>query len=140
MSKQNSFTLLTFTTLSLGVLNCSKPSASTTEAPQAVTSSSEANGFKLSPAAEKMIEVSRQTVSKAEVHTFPTSAVVEELDKVGIYRFRDSWYKWVPITVISRSDKLITFKSHDLELGDSVAVGGAALLQVTNMFLLEGEE
>lgn len=82
----------------------------------AVTAADEHDGIKLSDKAQNAIGLKTETFTGGDVMK---SALVFHQDKVSVYRFKDGWFKMIPVT--------------DLKAGDQVVVSGTALLRVAEL-------
>lgn len=82
----------------------------------AVTAADEHDGIKLSDKAQNAISLKTETFIGGDVMK---SALVFHQDKVSVYRFKDGWFKLIPVT--------------ELKAGDQVVVSGTALLRVAEL-------
>ena len=100
----------------------------------AVQEASLKDGFKLSEKAKEVIGVKVKSLG-ARPFNVPTSALVFHGDKVGVYRFRDGWFKLIEV---QRSGSSVS--SSELRENDQIAIQGVALLRVSEMDAFGGEE
>lgn len=82
----------------------------------AVTAADEHDGIKLSDKAKKVIGLNTEIFGGGDVMK---SALVFHQDHVSVYRFKDDWFKLIPVA--------------ELKVGDQVVVSGTALLRVAEL-------
>lgn len=98
--------------------------------------SSAGKGFQLSPQALKALEVKTQPVgSKPARLELPVGALVYFQDRVGVFRLRNGWFKFVEVRLLERPASPAKVSSIELKAGDQVVTRGAALLRVMQMNL-----
>ncbi len=96
---------------------------------KAILETSATGEFRLSDKAIRTIGLVMQPIQSAS-ETIPESALVHSLDKMGVYRFRKGWFKFIPLET----------RSAELASGDQIVVQGVALLRVAEMDAFGGEE
>lgn len=82
----------------------------------AVTAADEHDGIKLSDKAQKAIGLTTEVFSGGDV---TKSALVFHQDHVSIYRFKNGWFKLIPVS--------------KLKIGDRIVVSGTSLLRVAEL-------
>lgn len=108
---------------------------------KAVSETSSENGFKLLPNALKNIGVVTGLIKTTSgIHTVPKSALIHSLNQLVVYRFREGWFKLIPIKLVSTKLDQISFLCSDIRAGDEVAIKGGALLRVADMEAFGGGE
>jgi hypothetical protein len=106
----------------------------------AVEAANLTSGFRLNEKAKKNIGVVHQPLGSSP-YTLPASCLVYFGDQVGVYRFRQGWFKLVSISIDKKGPgNSVTFSGGAFQAGDEVAVQGAALLRVTEMDVFGGVE
>lgn len=107
---------------------------------KAVIATSEKDGMKLSDAALKTIEVKTEKISSTEgSFQVPISSLVYSLDRIGIYRQRSQWIKFIPVEILKKHNPS-TIKTTDLQSGDLIIVQGVPLVRAAEMEAFQGEE
>ena len=101
-------------------------------------SASEAEGFQISPEAEKNFDVKKVQVPASAQFEIPKTAIVTAGTEVNLYRYRDSHYKRVDFIFVSKSDKKAVIKSKDLKAGDQIVVEGTGLLRIAEIAAFGG--
>ncbi len=94
---------------------------------KAVEEVHEESGIRLSTAAMKRLGVKTMPVSHLS-SPYPVSALVKYQEEIGIYRYRQGWFKLIP------SD------STSFQPGDEIVVYGAALLRAAELDAFGGGE
>lgn len=102
----------------------------------AVSESSADKGFRLSPQALKTLEVKTQPVGSGRARLeLPAGALVYFQDRVGVFRLRDGWFKFIEVRLPERPASSAKILSIELAAGDQVVTRGAALLRVMQINL-----
>ncbi len=96
------------------------------------------DGFKLSDRAKEVIGVKTKKLG-IKPFSVPQSSIVHYGDKVGVYRYRDGWFKLIEVQIIKKS-QAVEISSSELRDNDEVADQGVALLRVSEMDAFGGEE
>lgn len=97
------------------------------------------DGIRLTEKAKEVIGIKTEKLS-AGSFSAPKSALVYFGDKVGVYRFRDGWFKLIEIRVVSKKEESVSLTSTELKDGDQIVITGVALLRVSEMDAFGGEE
>lgn len=107
---------------------------------KAILEVSQADGIRISDKAIKTLEIVTNSLSPgSESFSIPPSAIIHSLDKVGVYRLRNGWFKFIEVKMLERSSKRTTVYSSELHSSDQVVIQGVALLRVTEMDAFGGE-
>lgn len=96
-------------------------------------------GFKLSQKAVNMIGIKTAAFATDTPIIAPKKAAISTKEDVAIYIFRDGFFIFTPIKVISQSTNSLTLSSSEIKSGDQIVVEGAALLRVAHLNLLTTE-
>lgn len=107
---------------------------------KAVVEVSKTEGFKLSAAALKRIGAEFSPVRSDSGLTIASASLVRSLDRVGVYRLRAGWIKFVPVELVGKIGAQERVVSSEIRAGDQVAVQAAALLRTAEMEAFGGEE
>lgn len=128
-----------------------KPDAKVVEEPtgvgpnKGVLEATKENGFKLSEKAVIGLGVSTTMIgSSGSAFTVPMVALLSFQDEMGIYRFRNGFYKLVELksadVKADASGKFFRISSAELKVGDHVADKGADMLRLADLNIWGGEE
>lgn len=98
----------------------------------AVLEASRDKGFKLSEAAWKRLDIQISSLT-SESFWIPSSALVYYQDQLGVFRFREGWFRLVPIKILSQSPEKVQIASGELQKEDAVATHGIGFLRVAEM-------
>ena len=107
---------------------------------KAVYETSPENGMKLTDKALQNIEVKTEKLSGSARHSIPRASLVFFQDDVGVYRFRDGWFKLVKVTVLNKDKAKAEVQGGELKASDSIVVYGADLLRVSELDAMGGGE
>jgi len=70
----------------------------------------------------------------------PKEALVVSLNKRGIYRYRNGFFKILPVKIEGEDENTFTVAVKGLRSGDEIAVGGVGLLRVTDVYSTDTSE
>lgn len=98
------------------------------------------NGMRLTDEALTNIEVEMAPVPSAKAVSLPSKSLIFFQDNVGAYRFRDGWFKLVPVKIVRKGDRFAEVQSAQLRIGDKIAIHGGDLLRVSELDALGGGE
>lgn len=105
----------------------------------AVQEASLKDGIRLTDKAKEVIGVETRKIGSSPFAA-PTAALVHFGNRIGVYRFRNNWFKLIEIKVISKKENSVTFSAAELKDNDQIVVAGVALLRVSEMDAFGGEE
>lgn len=95
------------------------------------------NGFKLSKEAQEKMKL-----AFFEIHQVPTvvkkEALVVTKDLVGVYRLRDSYYKFIPLKKDMKNNFILS--KEEFYLGDKIVVSGLDLLSISDVYSQDKSE
>lgn len=97
------------------------------------------HGFKLSPEAVKTIGVKLIGVSGPTV-TLPRIYLASSKDKIGVYRFRNGFFKFIPVTIRSSNTSDYVVASPELAPGDQVVTEGVGIVAISDVFSTDTAE
>lgn len=104
---------------------------------KAISAVSHDLGFSLSEKAKEALGIQYFKIEENSVSYFiPSSALVTYQEYQGVYRYREGWFKLLPLTSVRTSNpKLINIRASESELksGDQIVVHGAGLLRVADL-------
>ena len=106
---------------------------------KAIEEVDETKGFRLSEEAKETIGVKLREPSESPL-VIPKDALVVSLDKRGIYRYRNGFFKMLPVKIEGEDKKTFTVAVNGLKGGDKIAVGGVGLLRVTDIYSTDTAE
>ena len=118
--------------LALTAMNCF---GADTETPvnKAVLKTSKDLGFSLSDIARKTIGITTTPIESVGSHLVADAGMVRHLDKIGVYRLRDGWFKLLDVKILQQTPAGFVVSTSDLTKGDELVVQGVALLRVAEM-------
>jgi hypothetical protein len=99
-------------------------------------------GIRLSDPAKKTLGLGLMTLTSTSIHTIPKSSLVYFQDKIGIYRFKNNFYKLIPVSIksVNNQTNSAMIYSPELNPNEQIVIQGVPLLRVTEMeaFSTEG--
>lgn len=107
---------------------------------QAITKFDFQQGIQLSDLAQKFLEIKYQSVSNGRVQVVPKGALVHFQDDIGVYRFRNKWFKLVHINVMSSDLSKVTIQTDELMPTDQIVSQGVPLLRVADIEASGGKD
>ncbi len=96
-------------------------------------------GLKLSDEAIKTLNLTLKKVS-TEVFSIDRDSLVVSKSMKGIYRFRDNFFKYLPVTSINKKQGKYFVRVKGIVAGDHVVTGGVGLLRVTDVYSTDESE
>lgn len=107
----------------------------------AVTKADRHLGLQLSEQALKTIGLKIISFNPRPEFTIPHKSLVHEREKTGIYRLRDGWLKFIPISESAASDHHSPqfIQSAQLQPGDQIVIEGAEFLRIAELDVFSGE-
>lgn len=106
---------------------------------KAIEEVDERQGFKMSKEAKETIGVKLRKASGGPL-TIPKDALVVSLEERGIYRYRNGFFKMLPVEIQSEDKGTFTVVVNGLRAGDEIAVEGVGLLRVTDVYSTDTSE
>ena len=106
---------------------------------KAIEEVDEVKGFKLSKEAIKSLKLKLQTVDGDEFEINKTTLVASK-DIKGIYRFRDGFFKFLPITLKREIKGKYLVKVKGVDFGDQIVTDGVGLLRVSDVYSTDKSE
>lgn len=106
---------------------------------KAIEEVDETKGFRMSEEAKETIGVKLRKPSESPL-VIPKDALVVSLDKRGIYRYRDGFFKMLPVKIEGEDKNTFTVAVNGLRDGDEIAVEGVGLLRVTDIYSTDTSE
>jgi hypothetical protein len=108
---------------------------------KAIKKVDEKQGFQLSSQAIKNLKLKLKSVDGSTI-VVPSEVVVKSKNKIGIYRFKDGFFKFLNAKVISNDKKTKKVKLHvpALGFGDQIVINGVALLRVSDVYSTDKSE
>ena len=106
---------------------------------KAIEEVDERKGFKMSKEAKKTIGVKLRKLSEGPV-VIPKEALVVSLNKRGIYRYRNGFFKMLPVKIKGEDKNTFIVTVEGLKNGDEIAVDGVGLLRVTDIYSTDTSE
>jgi len=102
----------------------------------AVTAADEHDGIQLSEKAIQTIALKTEIWNGESVSG---QSIVYHQDKTSVYRFKEDWYKLVPVSILSKKGNLVQITATELHAGDVILTSGVALLRVADLDAFSGE-
>ena len=106
---------------------------------KAIEDVSEVKGLKLSTEALRTLKLQFKKVSGNKVK-IPKGALVVSLEKKGIYRYRDGFFKFLVAIIESEDSDSYTVFSKKLVEGDDIVTEGVGLLRVADIYSTDTSE
>lgn len=98
-----------------------------------------ANGFRLSPEAMTTVGVKFKPVENKTV-TIEHKYLATSRDKGGVYRFRNGFFKFVPVIIRSTTKTEYIVESSELTSGDKIVTEGLGIISITDVFSTDTAE
>jgi len=102
----------------------------------AVTAADEHTGIQLSEKAIALIQLKMETYGAQAISK---NALVYYQDQVGVYRFRETWFKLIPVQILNREAEKVSILSADLKPGDQIVTQGTGLLRAAELDAFSSE-
>ena len=108
---------------------------------KAIVKVDEKLGFKLSSIAIQNLKLELKSVSGKKL-TVASSTVVKSKNLVGVYRFKDGFFKFLNAKVIknNKKSKTMVISVKDLNFGDQIVTKGVSLLRVSDVYSTDKSE
>lgn len=106
---------------------------------KAIKSVDETLGFKLSSEAMKTLEIQLIKIEKKEF-TIDKAILVTSKSLKGIYRFRDDYFKFLPVILLKETNGKYLVSVEDIIPGDQIVTNGVGLLRVADIYSTDESE
>ncbi len=106
---------------------------------KAILKVSEDKGFKLSEEAFKALDVKFMDIEKANF-SITKNELVTYQNKMGIYRFRDGFFKFIPVTIKEQKKEQYLIHSPLLKEGDKIVTSPVGLIRITDVYSTDTAE
>lgn len=108
---------------------------------KAIVKVDEKLGFKLSSIAIQNLKLELKSVSGNKL-TVASDTVVKSKNLVGVYRFKDGFFKFLNAKVIknNKKSKTMVIAVKDLNFGDQIVTKGVSLLRVSDVYSTDKSE
>lgn len=106
---------------------------------KAITEVNEEKGFKLSKEAFNSLDVKLQEVGINEI-SIRKSSLVTSKNKTGVYRYRDGYFKFIPVIIKRRDDSAYLIESRDLHPKDQIVRENVGLIAITDVYSTDTAE
>lgn len=106
---------------------------------KAITAVDEALGFKLSAEAFKTLGINLEKIPSGRIKVDKT-ALVRSKSTCGLYRYRDGFFKFVPVQIEQSLSSHYIISTKELRQGDQIAVSSVGLLLVTEVYSTDESE
>lgn len=100
---------------------------------KALLAISEKHGIQLSDKAKKRLGLTYYSLTNSEVFSISNQALVFSRGRVGVYRLREGWFKFVEVQKKQSDASKVSVQSPQLQAGDQIVVQGVALLRVADL-------
>lgn len=100
---------------------------------KAIMAANRKDGIKLSETAIKTLGLSYQPISGEGKFSVPAKSAVYSKDELGVYRYRDGWFKFIDVELINKTDAVVMIKTSELKSGDQIVKDGVALLRAAEL-------
>lgn len=104
-----------------------------------VLAANERDGLRLGAEAAKNFAIVAKELAGPGPWRVPRAAVLSALEETNLYRLRDSFYKRIDFTELSREGSEILVKSEALRPGDAIVVSGVGFLRLAELNALGAE-
>jgi hypothetical protein len=106
---------------------------------KAIEAVDKVKGFKLSREAIKTLKLKLQTVDGDEFTIQKTTLVASKGSK-GLYRFREGFFKFLPVKIIKEVSNKYLVKVKGVDFGDQIVTNGVGLLRVSDVYSTDKSE
>ena len=106
---------------------------------KAIVKSDERLGFQLSMEAIQSLKLHLKNVNEHNIKIDKNTLVIAK-DKKGVYRYRDHYFKLVPVSIIKQIDDHYLVEINEIQFGDQIVVNGVGLLRVADIFSTDTSE
>jgi len=106
---------------------------------KAITVVDDTNGFKISAEAFKSLKIKLEKMSGTRLLITKETLVTSKNAK-GIYRFRDNFFKFIPVEIIKEDHGKYLVETSHFKDSDEVVVEGVNLLRVTDIYSTDTAE
>lgn len=96
------------------------------------------DGIKLSPEALKNFALKTVPLKGLGPWTIGSSARLESLEEVNLYRKRNDFYRRIDFTILKRLPGQMTITSKELKAGDEVVIDGVGFLRLAELAAFGG--
>lgn len=110
---------------------------------KAIQEVKEGKGFKLSKEAFKTLELGFHELRSSGTNgsfQIPEAALVTTKNITGVYRFREDFFKFIPVSLRGNSDNLFNARTDELMAGDRIVVEGVGIITLTDVFSTDSSE
>lgn len=106
---------------------------------KAIEEVSEAKGFKLSPEAITTLKVQLQSIDKDQF-AIKKDTLVTFQNKTGIYRFREGFFKFLPVTIMKQDKNNYFIQTSGFTTGDKIVTHPVGLIRITDVYSTDTAE
>lgn len=99
----------------------------------------EVKGIKLSKEAIKTLKLKLQNID-GEIFEISKETLVTSRNLKGIYRFREGFFKFLPLKLIKEVNGRYLVNVKDLDFGDQIVTNGVGLLRVSDIYSKDNSE
>ncbi len=100
---------------------------------KALLAISEEHGIQLSDKAKQRLGLTYYSLTNSGISSIPSQALVFSRDRVGVYRLRNGWFKFVEVQKKQADASTVSIQSPQLQAGDQIVVQGVGLLRVADL-------
>lgn len=100
---------------------------------KAITAANKKEGIQLSEKASKALGLTHVTATGTGTFKLPAQSAVYFQNEVGVYRFKNGWYKLIEVTLVSKSATDVVVKTSEIKSGDQIAKDGVPLLRAAEL-------
>lgn len=101
---------------------------------KAITAGNKKDGIQLSAKAVQTLKLAHAPVqSSGGNFKVPFKSAVFFQDEVGVYRFKDGWYKLIEVELVSKNSTEVVVKTSELKSGDQIVTSGVPLLRAAEL-------
>lgn len=106
---------------------------------KAILEVSEAKGFKLSKEAFQALNVKFMNIEHDSIR-IRKDVLVSYQNKTGVYRYRDEFFKFIPVTIKEQKQDQYLVQSPSLQSGDKIVTSPVGLIRITDVYSTDTAE
>lgn len=106
---------------------------------KAITEVSDENGFKLSKESISTLGIKFRKID-SDKFEIDKDTLITSKDFKGVYRFKDHFFKLIPVVIESENSGIYWVHSDQIQQGDKIVVKSAGLLRVADIFSTDKAE
>lgn len=106
---------------------------------RAILEVSEAEGFRLSKEAFQVLDIKFKDAEQDRIQ-IKKDVLVSYQNKMGVYRYRNEFFKFIPVTIKEQKQDQYLVQSPSLQSGDKVVTSPVGLIRITDVYSTDTAE